>query len=215
MNGLTQSHHPHVTLSFPPSAALEPINPLQWVCSKRRHLKDAKFCWMCEKHPDRGHNLKALQDNTRQASGLRLVVLVTDEKQVLPFFPQDKTKWCNAFIIKKAENNKLLHGSMAQLDSEPLSQRSCSVSTEISFQLFHGSFFQKSTIAAAELRSQQHWHWHHHPICYSRPFFFFFLQDHFKHSHLPWGHSWCAQTEPSAETKFLKLPPLPCSNKMK
>lgn len=67
---------------------------------------------------------------------------------------------------------------MAQLDSEPLSQRSCSVSTEISFQLFHGSFFQKSTIAAAKLRSQQHWHWHHHPICYSRPrppppFFFF------------------------------------------
>jgi len=71
-----------------------------------------------------------LQDNTRQASGLRLVVSVTDEKQVPPLFPQEKTKWCNAFIIKKAENDTLLRGSMAQLDSEPLSQRSCTVSTD-------------------------------------------------------------------------------------
>ena len=59
--------------------------------------------------------------------GLCLVASISLMGSRFPSLPRRKTGWCNVSIITEEGNNKLPHGSMAWLDSEPLGQRSCTV----------------------------------------------------------------------------------------
>lgn len=86
---------------------------------------------------------------------------LSDGKQVsLSSHKEDSMVQC--FHHHRRGNNKLLHRSMAWLDSKPLGQRSCTVSNNplpaLPWLTFPVERVNPIAPAAAMLRSQHHWY---------------------------------------------------------
>lgn len=124
-----------------------------------------KFCWICE-------SIETEDTTSKHCK-------ITRDK------PQGYVWWSRSLMRsrfplsshKRRQNGAMLSSSKKQRTTlccmdlwhswtQSHSVRGPALLALIPCQLFHGSLFRKSTIAAAALRSQQRWHWHH-PICYS------------------------------------------------
>lgn len=158
MNGLTQPHHPHVTLSFPPSLRRSGAH------------KSFAVSLLKEEPSQRCKNSAEYVKASRQDTTSKHCKITRDK-------PQGYVWWSRSLMRsrfplsshKRRQNGAMLSSSKKQRTTlccvdlwhswtQSHSVRGPALLALIPCQLFHGSLFRKSTIAAAALRSQQRWH---------------------------------------------------------